>query len=247
MIRLQNHLSLPALTFFVILISGCEVPENSEGLSTIEPINHAMGKATKPRLPQGVDIAVECAPFVLEHEQDHPSLDLLKRDWCGKQEPNGDIFIPAEVMEKTGRFAYPPSHPGQSYPPKLDCNLIALSNGTIKHAYDRKDGRARLAQFPHDNYCELYRKGVFISYTDGKAGFYDGDLNLVHQTDYLIADAFYRGLAKVCSKIPDKKYELEHFHWVGGKCGYIGTDYKVVVPIEHPYESTPLPPELQRD
>jgi len=241
MTRPQHHLSLPVATLFCILTTSCGAPNHSGNIDSIKPIIQLVDTPPKRPLPDGVDVALECEPFVLQHEKDHPSLDLLKRDWCGIQEANGDIIIPMEVMSKTGRFSYPPSHPGNSYPSNLACNIIALSNGEVKHAYVREDGRARIAQFPHDHYCDIYRNGVFISYTHGKVGFYDGDLNLVRQTNYTLAEAFYKHLSKVCTEKPKRKYHGEHFNLVGGKCGYIGEDYEVVLPIVHAYESAQRP------
>ena len=108
----------------------------------------------------------------------------------------------------------------------------------VDFGYLAADGRARISDDPHDNGCQPFRNDVAISYVDGKAIFFDKDLEIVKVTPYALADPFYKTLAKVCTVLPEKKFHGEHFKWAGGTCGYIDTEFNVVVPIATPYEET---------
>ena len=116
------------------------------------------------------------------------------------------------------------------------CFSFRLSDGSGGFGYLAFDGRARISNFPYDNNCQPFRNDVAISYVNGKALFFDARLNPVKHTDYVLADPFYKHLAKVCLELPAKKFHGEHFIWVGGKCGYIDTDFNKVVPVEFAYE-----------
>ena len=127
---------------------------------------------------------------------------------------------------------------GSREPKGLRCFPLRFSGGTVDYGYLAADGRARISDDPHDNGCQPFGNGVAISYVDGKAVFFDNDLKVVKATDYELADPFYKHLAKVCTAAPDREYHGEHFKWTGGTCGYIDTEFNVVVPIATSYETT---------
>jgi len=120
----------------------------------------------------------------------------------------------------------------------LSCLTFQLSDSTGGFGYLAPDGRARISNYPYDNRCQPFRNGVAISYVRGKAVFFDTNLDVVRQTNYELANPFYKHLAKVCLISPEKIYQGEKFKWVGGQCGFIDTDFNEVVPILTPYEDT---------
>jgi len=125
----------------------------------------------------------------------------------------------------------------------LKCLPVFLSNKEGGFAYVREDGRANFARYPYDNTCQPFGNGVFVSYSRGFAVYTDENFDPVKQTNYVLAESFYKNLSKVCRVKPEKKYDShgEHFQWIGGQCGFIGTDFQVVEPVIHAYENTPRP------
>lgn len=193
----------------------------------------------KPPIPKGVSVAVDCWPIASRYETH--SEYLLDRGWCGRQNPDGWIQIDKEVTDLLD-FSQPA--PARSRHSKdLKCLFISLSSKKSGYAYVRSDGRVRFADFPYDNSCQPFGNGVFVEYLDGFVVYTDENFNPVKYTDYVLADGFNNYLSKVCRVKPEKQYDIggEHFEWLGGQCGYIGIDFKVVEPIIHTYENTPRP------
>jgi len=207
-------------------------PEKTQSVTTYEI-------PPKPPIPEGVDVAVDCLPIASRYEE-HWKF-LVKRGWCGSLEADGSLKIDSEV---TALLDFTQPAPAwRRHSKDLKCLSIYLSNKEGGFAYVRKDGSARFAPFPYDAECQPFGNGVFIQYLDGHAVYTDEHFKPVKRTNYKLADGFYKHLSKVCSVKPVKKYDKyrEHFEWVGGQCGYIGTDFQVVEPVIHAYENTPRP------
>ena len=190
-------------------------------------------KSVHPNLGQSV--SVDCSGFSFTTEIDAFWTDKT----CGYQDAEGVLHISPETMKlfKPDEFK---SDFGPRQPKGLRCFPFRMSDadGKVDFGYLAADGRARLSNWPYDNDCQPFRNDVAISYVDGKAIFFDKDLEIVKVTPYALADPFYKHLAKVCTVLPEKKFHGEHFKWVGGTCGYIDIEFNVVVPIATPYEST---------
>ena len=185
-----------------------------------------------PKLDKSV--TVDCSYFHMRTEIEA----FLEHTSCGHPDAEGLLHISAETMQHFDSEYFKFSRDGW-HPEGLSCLPISLSNGSKGFAYVSQDGRARLSNFPYDNSCQPFRNDVAISYVEGKAVFFDADLNVVKQTHYDLADPFYKHLAKVCSTTPEKEFHGEHFKWKGGQCGYIDTNFNVVVPVEYAYEDAP--------
>jgi hypothetical protein len=190
--------------------------------------------ACNPKIDKGV--RVDCAGFSFTTEIDAFWTDKAHRT-CGYQDADGLLHISPETMKlfPSNFFEYDYGGWGQK---GLSCQSLRLSDGTGGFSYIAPDGRARISDYPYDSHCQPFRNGVAISYVDGKAIFFDKNLEVVKSTPYALADPFYKHLAKVCTVLPEKKFHGEHFEWIGGTCGYIDTDFNVVVPIKTPYEET---------
>ncbi len=202
-------------------------------------LNNGYVTPPKPPLPKGVEVAVDCVPIAATHEE-HEEF-LLRRGWCGRLEADGSLQIDPEV---TALFDYTQPAPAwRRHSKDLRCQSIYLSNKKGGFAYVREDGRARFAPFPYDNECQPFGNGVFVQYLDRLAVYTDENFQPVKATNYMLADGFYNHLSKVCRVKPEKKYDRngEHFEWIGGQCGYIGTDFQIVEPVIHAYENTPRP------
>ena len=184
-----------------------------------------------PKLDKSV--TVDCSYFHMRTEIEA----FLEHTSCGYSDAEGVLHISAETMQHFDSEEFKSGRDGW-YPKGLSCLPLSLSNGSTGLAYIAQDGRGRLSNFPNHG-CQPFRNDVAISYVDGKAVFFDDKLNVVEQTDYVLADPFYKHLAKVCSQLPEKDYFGEHFEWKGGKCGYIDTEFNVVVPVEYAYEDAP--------
>ena len=128
------------------------------------------------------------------------------------------------------------------YPDGLVCLPLMIEN-QIYYSFVDFTGRGRTTDYPYDNECQRFKNGLSISHFDGRAVFFDEKLDIVKHTEYLLIDHFYSHLAKVCVELPDKKYDryLEHFEWIGGKCGYIDEKYNVIIPTIYSYQNTPRP------
>jgi len=190
-----------------------------------------------PKLDKSV--TVDCSHFAGWTEIEAFWTDKTHKT-CGHPGLNGVLHISPETM-KLFKPDYFERNNGELVSKELTCLTFSLSDGTGGFGYLAADGRARISNYPYDNDCQPFRNDVAISYVDGKAVFFDANLNAVKQTNFVLADPFYKHLAKVCSDLPKKEFgpHNEHFAWVGGQCGYIDTDFNVVVPIEYAYENAP--------
>lgn len=212
-------------------------PASSEPEKT--QFNASYAIPPKPPIPKGVDVAIDCLPIASQYGE-HWKF-LVTRGWCGRLKADGSLQIDPEV---TALLDYTQPAPAwRRHSKDLKCVPIFLSNKEGGFAYVREDGRARFARFPYDNGCQPFGNGVFIQYLDGRAIYTDEDFEPVKRTNYVLADGFYKHLSKVCRVKPEKRYDKygEHFEWVGGQCGYLGTDFQVVEPVIHAYENTPRP------
>lgn len=216
-------------------------PNEATGLSKTQDVDSAKDFSIpkKPPLPDGVDVAIDCWSIASQHEE-HWDV-LMKRGWCGRQGSDGALTIDQDVVEMLDFTTQPASW--RRHSADLKCTIISLSNGEGSFGYIRKDGRAKLAPFPYDNDCQYLGNGVFVGYERGYAVYYNEKFEPVQRTNYVLADHFYKHLSKVCLVKPTKKYDAyrEHFEWVGGQCGYIDENYKVIEAVVHPYEKTPRP------
>jgi len=185
-----------------------------------------------PKLDKSV--TVDCSAFSFTTE----IMALETHTACGYPDKNGVLHISSETMEflEAKEFNY---EMGGWQPKGLRCFSFRLSDGSGGFGYLAPDARARISDYPYDNNCQPFRNDVAISYVDGKAVFFDANLKTVKQTHYVLADPFYKHLAKVCIEMPRKDHDGEHFEWKGGQCGYIDTDFNVVVPVEYVYEDAP--------
>ena len=187
-----------------------------------------------PKLDKSV--TVDCSYFAGWTEIEA----FLEQTSCGYLDAEGVVHISAETMRHFDSEEFKSGRDGW-HPKGLSCLTLSISDGSKGFAYISKDGRARLSNFPYDNSCQPFRNDVAISYVDGKAVFFDANLNVVKQTDFVLADPFYKDIAKVCIEMPNKAFgpHNEHFEWKGGQCGSIDKNFKVVVPVEHAYEDAP--------
>lgn len=172
--------------------------------------------------------------------------DLLNHTNCGTMDSAGLITLNWETLalipfNKAEDDPFKPSEWENNHSPQdlwcLPTKVIGYESG---NAYFNKDGKGRMAD-SFDTGCTWFKNGVSITYIEGKAAFFDKSLNIVKQTNYLLVENFYKHLAKVCTKMPTKKYGPynEHFEWIGGKCGYIDESFKIIVPIKYTYQDAP--------
>lgn len=182
------------------------------------------------------NITVDCSGFAGWTEVTEFWTDKAHKT-CGHPDMDGVLHISSQTMK-----LIPPDHFDHIYDgvqtAGLSCLTFQLSDSTGGFGYLAPDGRARISNYPYDNRCQPFRNGVAISYVRGKAVFFDTNLDVVRQTNYELANPFYKHLAKVCLISPEKIYQGEKFKWVGGQCGFIDTDFNEVVPILTPYEDT---------
>lgn len=133
-------------------------------------------------------VSVDCSGFAGWTEIEAFWIDKIHKK-CGYQDANGVLHISQETMKyfKPTHFEEKNSwmkHEG------LMCSTFRLSDGTGGFGYLAPDGRARISNFPYDNACQPFGNGVAISYMDGKAIFFDKNLEVVKATDYDLADPF---------------------------------------------------------
>lgn len=115
--------------------------------------------------------------------------------------------------------------------------------------YINQLGLGRRAPFNNDNDCAWFESGVTVGLVAEQVVFFNPLMDIVHATDYRWASNFHQGYAKVCkgalTKIMDS--HGEHYRYQGGQCGFIDRDFSVVIPVQYPYQSTPIPVTLSAD
>jgi len=193
----------------------------------------------KPPLPEGVEVGIDCYSIAAQYEEAWDP--LVKRGWCGQLNKDGTIQFDQEVIDL---LDFPErDHSWRRHSGELMCFLISLSNKEAGWGYLRKDGRAMFAPFPYDNDCMPFGNAVVVTYNQGLVVYRNENFDVVKRTNFVLADPFYKHLSKVCRVKPEKKYgpHGEHFEWIGGQCGFIGSDFEIVEPVIHPYEKTPRP------
>lgn len=109
--------------------------------------------------------------------------------------------------------------------------------------YINQNGLGRGSPFNYDNDCNWFQSGVAVGVSNGRVVYFNQVMKIVKSTKYTWASNFYKGYSKVCTGVLIKEYDEhgEHFQLKGGQCGFINREFKIVVPIQHPYESTPKP------
>ena len=107
----------------------------------------------------------------------------------------------------------------------------------------KRSGSGRISPFWPDNSCEPFSYGLAVGLINGNVVFYNQDLEVVKRTNYSWASGFQKGYSKVCIGYLEKEYDSsgEHFEYKGGKCGYVDTNFKVIVPLNYSFEKTPKP------
>ncbi len=128
----------------------------------------------------------------------------------------------------------------------LDCALVHGTENQNGWYFINQKGEGRISPFIQDNDCAPFSGGVAVGLSYGKVIFYDQAFNIIKRTEYVWASSFHEGFAKVCEGNLEKEYDSsgEKYKYHGGKCGFIDTKFKVVVPVTHPYEKTPIPSAL---
>lgn len=106
-----------------------------------------------------------------------------------------------------------------------------------------RKGRGRITSFWTDNDCGPFSAGLNVGVLNDSVIFYDRSFNIAKKTSYVWASGFNNGYSKVClaglKSEPDQ--HGDHLIYSGGPCGYIDRKFRIVIPIEYPYESTPEP------
>ena len=194
----------------------------------------ALGGCSGPAPKLDKAVTVDCSGFAGWTEIEA----FLDQTSCGHPDAEGVLHISQETMRFFGPEDFNHGHSYGWQPQGLWCLTFRLSDGSGGFGYLAPDGRARISNYPYDNNCQPFRNDVAISYVDGKVVFFDANLDVVKQTEYVLANPFYKHLAMVCDILPEKEYHGEHFQWRGGRCGYIDAAFNIVVPIITAYEET---------
>lgn len=106
-----------------------------------------------------------------------------------------------------------------------------------------QSGKGRISSFWTDNTCAPFSEGLTVGLSKGTVIFYNQRLEVIKRTNYVWASNFHKGYSKVCVGNLKKQYDSksEHYQHTGGSCGYIDTDFKVVVPLDYDFAETPEP------
>jgi len=106
-----------------------------------------------------------------------------------------------------------------------------------------QNGFGRGSPFTRDNDCNWFLSGLAVGVSNGHVIYFNQVMDVVKSTNYTWASNFYKGYSMVCTGELTKEYDMhgEHYQLKGGQCGFINREFKVVVPVQYPYESTPKP------
>ena len=154
---------------------------------------------------------------------------------CGRLSEDGLLKLDKAIIDRIDWNKY-----------GLDCAFVYGTENENGWYFINQKGEGRISPFIQDNDCAAFSEGVAAGLSHGKVIFYDHAFKIVKHTEYVWASRFHQGFAKVCEGTLEKKYDSsgEKYEYQGGKCGFIDTNFKVVVPVTHPYETTPNPDDL---
>lgn len=109
--------------------------------------------------------------------------------------------------------------------------------------YINQNGLGRGSPFTPDNDCNWFQSGLAVGVSKGCVIYFNQVMDVVKSTEYTWASSFYKGYSKVCKGELTREYDShgEHYQLKGGQCGFIDREFKVVVPLAYPYESTSKP------
>ena len=167
--------------------------------------------------------------------QNSDSRELEPTEYCGSISEDGLLMLNENIIESISWNKY-----------GLDCALVFGTKDKNGWYFINQKGEGRVSPFIQDNDCAPFTEGVAVGLSHGKVVFYNQALEIVKRTEYIWASSFYKGFTKVCAGDLYKKFDSsgEHYEYKGGKCGFIDTNFQIVVPVEYPYESTPEPNAL---
>ncbi len=163
---------------------------------------------------------------------DRDSRELEPAANCGSLADDGLLTLRKEILERVDWNEY-----------GLQCAYVSATRDDDGWYYINQQGAGRSSPFGQDNDCAPFTAGLAAGLSRGKVIFYDAALEIVRRTDYVWASGFHHGFAKVCRGALVKKFDAsgEHYEYRGGQCGFIDTDFAVVVEVAYPYQSTPHP------
>ena len=163
------------------------------------------------------------------------SRELKPAETCGSVSADGRLRLDASITDNIDWNKY-----------GLECIYVYGTEDQDGWYFINQAGAGRISPFLQDNDCAPFTAGVAAGLSHGKVVFYNQALEIVKRTDYVWASGYRQGVAKVCRGELVKAYDAggEHYEYQGGHCGYIDTNFEVVVPVEYPYESTPEPDGL---
>ncbi|MCL1039742.1 hypothetical protein L2750_21790 [Shewanella submarina] len=160
------------------------------------------------------------------------SRELELTQQCGVLAADGLLQLDDEVLRQLSWSQF-----------GLECIHVFGSEIQNGWYFINQSGLGRWAPFSQDNDCAPFTQGVAVGLSRGKVIFYNQLMQIEQLTDYSWASGFYQGAAKVCRGELVKEFDTfgEHYSYLGGECGFINRDFEVLVPLVHPYESTPSP------
>lgn len=153
---------------------------------------------------------------------------------CGSLMEDGLLVVKKELMKDIKR-----NHSGYA------CIIVfnTMEESAQGWYLINRTGRGRITSFWTDNDCGPFAAGLNVGVLNGRVIFYDRSFNIVRKTSYVWASGFNNGYSKVClaGLKSERDKHGDHLIYSSGSCGYIDRKFNIVVPIEHPYESTPIP------
>ena len=157
--------------------------------------------------------------------QNKDSRELEQTESCRTISEDGLLSLNSDIIENIYWNKY-----------GLDCAFIYGTKDQTGWYFINQKGAGRMSPFLQDNDCAPFTEGVAVGLSKGKVVFYDQSLEIVKHTEYVWASRFDMGFAKVCKGDLQKEYDSggEHYQYKGGMCGFIDTDFNLVIPIEYP-------------
>jgi len=162
---------------------------------------------------------------------DSESNEMRPVEDCGVVNDDGLFWVDHTVLEKIGWGKY-----------GLACLSVYNTKDSNGWYFITQSGKGRITS-SSDNDCVPFAEGVAVGRLKGKVYFYNQIMNIVKKTEYTWSSGFRQGFAKVCLGELEKTYDSsgDRFQYNGGQCGFINKDFKEVIDVKYPYESTPEP------